>query len=67
MLKKLLGGNFLQYGKVEICGVNTSKLKVLSIKIVNIKSYFLFFGKSIIKSLTYNYYPKIFHLFSHPG
>ena len=30
--KKLLGGNFLQYGKVEICGVNTSKLKVLSEK-----------------------------------
>lgn len=27
---------------------------------------FYIFGKSIIKYFTYNYYPKIFHLFSHP-
>ena len=31
-VKGKYGGNFLQYGKVEICGVNTSKLKVLSEK-----------------------------------
>ena len=26
----MFGGDFLQYGKVEICGVNTADLKVLS-------------------------------------
>lgn len=26
----ITGGDFLQYGKVEICGVNTAKLRVLS-------------------------------------
>ena len=32
IVRNCLGVIFLQYGKVEICGVNTSKLKVLSEK-----------------------------------